>query len=116
MAFIAAKKIARREPGAAFGLLRMMHQARDQVRDRVSGRAQPTWGAIAAPRETLPPMRLQDQVVDLFGLLADMEEVGRTTDGEGGVVTEEAVAVVRRFVQLIAEDAHRPEADRGASP
>jgi hypothetical protein len=61
-------------------------------------------------------MRLQDQLVDLSGLLADMEEVGRTTDGGGGIVTEEAIAVVRWFVKLIAEDARRPAADRPASP
>lgn len=29
--------------------------------------------------------------MDLSALLADMEEVQRRTDGEGGVVTEEAV-------------------------
>jgi hypothetical protein len=60
-------------------------------------------------------MRLQDQLVDLAALLADMEEVGRTTDGEGGVVTEEAVAAVRRFVQLIAEGARSSLAERTAS-
>jgi hypothetical protein len=68
MAFITAKKIARRQPGAAFGLLRMMYQARDRVRDRLSGRPQPTWAAIAAPRETLPPMRLRTPLASTFSI------------------------------------------------
>ena len=101
MAFIAAKKIARREPTAAFSLLRMMHQARDGVRDWLAGQPVPAWGTIAAPRETLPPSDLAGQIVDLSELLADMAELQPTTDGEGGLVTPDAVSAVRRFVQLL---------------
>jgi len=116
MAFITAKKIARGQPAAAFALLRMMHHARAEVRDRHAGRPRPTWGSIAAPREALPPLRLHDQLVDLLALITEMEGLQRTTDGAGGVVTEEAVAAVRRFVELIALDAGRLAAGRIASP
>jgi hypothetical protein len=101
MAFIAAKKIARGQPTAAFGLLRMMHQARDRVRDRLAGKPVPAWGTIAAPSETLPPTDLGAQIRDLAELLADMAELQPTTDGEGGLVTHDAVTEVRRFVQLL---------------
>jgi hypothetical protein len=102
IAFVAAKKIARREASAAFSLLRMMHQARDRVRDRLAGKPVPSWGAIGAPRETLPPTDRAGQIVDLSELLADMAELQPTTDGEGGLVTLEAVSAVRQFVRLLA--------------
>jgi hypothetical protein len=101
MAFIAAKKVARGEPTAAFSLLRMMHRARNGVRDRLAGKPVPAWGTIAAPREDLPPTDLPGQIVDLAELLADMAELQPTTDGEGGLVTHDAVTEVRRFVQLL---------------
>jgi predicted nucleotidyltransferase len=104
MAFIAAKKIARRQPTAAFGLLRMMHQARDGVRHRLAGEPLPTWGAIAAPPETLPPTDLHAQIVDLAELVADMARLQSTTDGEGGLVTEDAVSAVAQFVHLVAHE------------
>jgi GNAT superfamily N-acetyltransferase len=115
MAFIAAKKIARHQPAAAFGLLRMMHQARDGVRDHLAGKPQPTWGAIAAPRENLPPSDPQGQIVDLSELLADMDGLQRTTDGEGGLVTEDSVTAVRAFVQLIARELAGIAADSPSS-
>jgi len=68
-----------------------------------------------APREALPSMRLQDHLVDLSEMLAEMQGLQRTTHGAGGVVTEEAVAAVRGFVQLIAQDARQVVADRLAS-
>jgi GNAT superfamily N-acetyltransferase len=102
MAFITARKIARGQPAAAFGLLRMMHQARDGVRDRLADTPRPTWGTIAAPREMLPPTDLKGQIVDLSELLADMQGLQATTDGEGGIVTEAAVSAVHRFVQVVA--------------
>jgi predicted nucleotidyltransferase len=102
MAFVTAKKIARREPSAVFSMLRMMHQARDRVCKRLAGKPVPAWGTIAAPHETLPPTDLAGQIVDLAGLLDDMAELQPTTDGEGGLVTLEAVAAVRRFVQLLS--------------
>jgi predicted nucleotidyltransferase len=98
MAFIAAKKIVRRQPDAAFALLRMMHQARDNIRNRLVGQPQPTWGSIAAPRETLPPTHVEEQAIDLSELLADMAVLQPTTDGGGGLVTEAAVLAVRQFV------------------
>jgi hypothetical protein len=105
MAFIAAKKIARRQPAAAFGLLRMMHQPRDGVRDHLRGKPLPTWGAIAAPPETPPPTDPREQIVDLSELVADMAELQPTTDGGGGLVTQDAVPAVRHFVRLISDEA-----------
>jgi hypothetical protein len=104
MAYIAAKKIARGQPAAAFGLLRMMHQARDRVRDRLAGKPLPTWGTIGSPHETLPPTDLPAQIVDLSELLADMTGLQPTTDAEGGLVTTEAVSAIGRFVQLVANE------------
>jgi hypothetical protein len=104
MAFIAAKKIVRRQPAAAFSLLRMMHQARDSVRNHLAGKPVPTWGAIGAPAETLPPTDLREQIVDLSELLADMAKLQPTTDGGGGLVTHDAVSAVQRFVRLISQE------------
>jgi hypothetical protein len=104
MAFITAKKIARRQPAAAFGLLRMMHQARDSVRGHLAGKPQPAWGAVAAPQEALPPTNPREQIVDLLDLLADMSAVQPTTDGGGGLVTQDAVSAIQRFVRVVSQD------------
>jgi predicted nucleotidyltransferase len=107
MAFIAAKKIARGQPEAAFGLLRAMHQALQRVRDALAGR--PSWGAIAWPFEPLPPTDVRAQAGYLARLLVHMADVHPTTDGEGGLVTPDAVAAVVRFVDQVAEAASAGE-------
>jgi predicted nucleotidyltransferase len=109
MAFIAAKKIARGQPAAAFGLMRMMHSAVQSVRENLAARPLPTWGSIASPHEPLPPTNVAEQTVYLAALLADMAALHPTTDGEGGLVTADAVAAIGHFVDQVAEVASAGE-------
>jgi len=105
MAFIAAKKIARRQHAAAFDLLRMMSRARDTVEDLLQRSSQPAWGAIASPgaSETLPPVDPAQQMTYLQDQIARMAALHPTTDGAGGLVTPEATTAIAQFIESINE-------------
>ena len=111
MAFIATKKILRRQPAAAFDLLRMIGHAQANVQMLLRGEPPPAWGAIASPatRETLPPLEPAAQLTYLHDLVTAMTKVQQTTDGVGGLVTEAAVEAVQRLINLTREELVSPK-------
>jgi hypothetical protein len=90
MAFTTARKIARRQPGAVFGLLRMMHQARDRVGREGCASAWPPSRAesgsplddgcdqnvlVAEPHPRWPTIRFVGTAALTSGVKRDLERV-----------------------------------------
>jgi predicted nucleotidyltransferase len=104
MAFIAAKKLARRHPAGAFDLLRMMNQAQQDIHRLVEGLPQPAWGAITNPAEVevLPPTELRAQLAYLRSLVAKQATLQPTTNGAGGLVSDAGVVAVTRYIEELS--------------